>query len=127
MTPYQILADSVVLVHLVFVAFALFGGLLVLRWKRVLWVHVPAALWAALVEFAGWYCPLTPLENWLRARAGEAGYREGFIEHYILPVLYPAELTVGMQIFLGCAVVGINALIYWRVYRARRAQSPVGN
>jgi len=127
MTPYQILADSVVLVHLVFVAFALFGGLLVLRWKQVLWVHVPAALWAALVEFAGWYCPLTPLENWLRARAGEAGYREGFIEHYILPVLYPAELTVGMQIFLGCAVVGINALIYWRVYRARRAQSPVGN
>jgi len=126
MTPYQILADSVVLVHLVFVAFAVFGGLLVLRWKRVVWVHVPAALWAALVEFAGWYCPLTPLENWLRARAGEAAYRAGFIEHYILPVLYPAQLSAGVQMILGGAVVVVNILIYWRVYRARRARLPVG-
>jgi len=126
MTPYQILADSVVLVHLVFVAFAVFGGLLVLRWKRVVWVHVPAALWAALVEFAGWYCPLTPLENWLRAKAGEAAYRAGFIEHYILPVLYPAELSAGVQMILGGAVVAINILVYWRVYRARRARLPVG-
>jgi len=127
MMLYQMLADSVVLVHLVFVAFAVFGGLLVLRWKRVVWVQIPAALWAALVEFAGWYCPLTPLENWLRAKAGEAAYRAGFIEHYILPVLYPAELSAGVQMILGGAVVAINILVYWRVYRARRARSPVGN
>lgn len=122
MTLYQILADSVVLVHFIFVAFALFGGLLVLRWRWVVWVHVPAALWAALVELAGWYCPLTPLENWLRARAGEAAYRTGFIEHYILPVLYPGQLTAGARMVLGGVVVAINILIYWRVYRARRAR-----
>lgn len=109
---YRALADLVVIVHLAFVLFAVLGALFVLRWRRAAWIHVPAALWAALIEFAGWVCPLTPLENWLRARGGAAGYEYGFIEHYILPLLYPAELTRRLQVALGLLVLAINAGIY---------------
>jgi Protein of Unknown function (DUF2784) len=119
---YRILADLVVGLHLLFVVFVVAGGLLVLRWCRLAWVHLPAAVWGALIEFAGWVCPLTPLEQDLRAAAGEVGYRGGFIEHYLLPLLYPSGLTRGIQIGLGIAVVLLNLMIYGYVFRSSRAQ-----
>ena len=90
---YRILADLVVLMHLAFLVFAVLGGVLVFRWKRFAWIHIPAVLWAALIEFADWVCPLTPLENWLLQKGGGGGYQSGFIEHYIVPVVYPTVLT----------------------------------
>ncbi|MFQ5848534.1 MAG: DUF2784 domain-containing protein [Candidatus Methylomirabilales bacterium] len=114
---YGVLADVVVVAHLAFVLFAVLGGFLVLRWKRCMWIHLPAVLWAALIEFSGWVCPLTPLENWLRERAGMMGYRSGFVEHYILPVLYPPLLTYHAQIALGLFVLGVNLAIYGWVLR----------
>jgi len=118
--PYRLLADLVVILHLAFVAFALFGGLLALKWKRIVWLHVPAALWAAAIEFGGWVCPLTPLEIWLRGQGGELGYRSDFIEHYILPLLYPATLTREVQFVLGVVVLAVNIAGYawlWRRWR----------
>jgi hypothetical protein len=95
--------------------------LLVLRWRRIAWFHLPAAVWAALIEFQGWICPLTPLENWLRARGGGTGYETGFVEHYIIPVLYPAGLTRELQIILGLVVAGVNLAIYgWLLWRWRQ-------
>ena len=121
--PYHRLADLVVTVHVLFVVFVVLGGLLALRWPRAAWLHLPAAVWGALIEFAGWICPLTPLELWLRGLAGQAGYGGGFIEHYMLPVLYPAGLTRGVQVVLGVFVVGVNVVVYWLVLR-RRASPP---
>ena len=109
---YRILADLVVGVHALFVAFVVIGGLLALRWPWVAALHLPAAVWGALIEFQGWICPLTPLEKSLRAAAGEAGYRGGFIEHYLLPALYPAGLTRGVQLVLGASVIVVNLLVY---------------
>ena len=108
-------ADIVVLVHLAFILFVAAGGLLVLRWPRLAWMHVPAIIWGALIEFAGWICPLTPLENRLRAAAGEAAYAGGFIDRYIMPIVYPAGLTRGMQLGLGVAVIAVNLVIYGRL------------
>jgi len=122
--PYHLLADLVVTLHLLFVLFVLLGGLLALRWPRVAWLHLPAAVWGALIEFAGWICPLTPLEHWLRGLAGEAGYQGGFIEHYLLPVLYPAALTRGVQLVLGTLVVGLNVVVYWYVLRRAAPDRP---
>ncbi|MGE0352482.1 MAG: DUF2784 domain-containing protein [Gemmatimonadales bacterium] len=113
------LAQLVVLIHLGFVVFVVIGGVLVLRWRRLMWLHLPAAAWGALIEFAGWICPLTPLEIHLRRLAGEAGYHGGFIEHYLLPILYPPGLTRGVQIVLGTVVLVVNALAYWRVWKKR--------
>ena len=117
--PYHALANLVVLLHLAFVVFALLGGFLVLRWRRVAWAHMPAVLWAGLMEFAGWICPLTPLENWLRGRGGGIGYGSDFVEHYIMPVLYPAALTRGLQIVLGLLVLSINGAVYGLVLLRR--------
>src|SRR5215475_437645 len=114
---YRALADFVVLVHMAFVLFAALGGVLAFKWRRVAWFHIPAALWGALIEFAGWVCPLTPLENWLRRRGGEAGYQTGFLEHYLLPLIYPAQLSRGLQVVLGLLVLGVNLVIYWRIWR----------
>jgi hypothetical protein len=114
---YRFLADLVVITHFAFVAFVLGGGLLILWWRRIVWIHVPAALWGAVIEFSGWVCPLTPLENWLREKAGEIGYHSGFIEHYLIPVLYPAALTQRLQIFLGLVVLCVNLGIYSWVFR----------
>ncbi|TLY26170.1 MAG: DUF2784 domain-containing protein [Nitrospirae bacterium] len=114
---YQIFADLVVILHLAFVVFVLFGGLLVLWWRRVAWIHLPAVAWGAAIEFGGWICPLTPLETWLRMQGGEGGYNSDFIEHYILPLLYPAGLTREEQIALGAVVLAVNLAIYGWVWR----------
>lgn len=114
---FRLLADLVVLIHLAFVVFVVVGALLVLRWPRLAWLHLPAAIWGALIEFAGWICPLTPLENWLRARAGGGRYAGGFVEHYVLPILYPGQLTRSLQIGLGVVVVLINAAAYFWIWR----------
>jgi hypothetical protein len=116
---YRLLADGLVLIHLAFVAFVLAGGLLVL-WRPVIcWAHLPAAAWGALIEFTGWICPLTPWEVVLRRQAGQAGYTGGFVEHYILPVLYPEGLTTDAQMVLGFLVVAVNVGIYAFVWRRR--------
>jgi uncharacterized protein DUF2784 len=117
------LADLIVVIHFLFVLFVLFGGLLVLRWPWVACLHIPAAVWGAWIEFTGRICPLTPLENSLRASAGEPGYQGGFIEHYILPVLYPSALTRNIQLVLGGLVVGLNLAIYGYLLRRRRISS----
>ena len=115
------LADAVVVVHFLFVVFVAVGGFLVLRWRRLAWLHVPAFLWGVAIELTGCICPLTPLENRLRLAAGEAGYRGGFIEHRLIPALYPEGLTRAEQLVLGLAVLAVNLAIYgWLVARAAR-------
>lgn len=91
------------------------GGLLVTRRPRLACIHLPAVAWGALIEFRGWICPLTPLENHLRQRGGSTGYEGEFIEHYIVPLLYPAHLTPRLQIWLGALAIGLNVAIYWHV------------
>lgn len=118
---HRILADAVLVMHLAFILFVVAGGLLVLRWRGVAWLHLPAVAWGALIEFMGWICPLTPLEVWARSQAGETGYTGGFIEHYLLPVVYPAALTRDLQIVLGTLVLIVNVLVYaWIVGRGIR-------
>ncbi len=113
------LADLVVILHFAFVLFVVLGGLLVLRWPRVAYLHVPAALWGVLIELTGWICPLTPLENALRSAAGAAAYQGGFVEHYILPVMYPSALTRNIQLLLGAIVLLLNLAGYAYVLRRR--------
>ena len=117
---FRLLADLVVLIHLAFVIFVVLGGLLALKWRWVVWLHLPAAVWGALIEFGGWICPLTPLENWLRQQGGEQGYVGGFIQHYIVPVLYPTGLTREIQIVLGLTVVILNLVVYALIFRQAR-------
>jgi hypothetical protein len=120
--PYGFLADLVVVLHLGFVAFVALGALLVFRWRRLLPVHVAGAAWGAYFELAGKVCPLTPLENALRRRAGEAGYHGDFVEHYLLPLLYTAGLTADVQLVLGLGVIVLNLALYallWRRLRRR--------
>jgi len=119
--PYRFLADLVVGLHVLFVVFVVLGGLLVLRWRHAMWLHLPAAAWGAAIEFGGWVCPLTPLEKSLRAQAGAAGYEGGFIEHYLIPLLYPGALTRGIQIALGVTVLAANLFIYFYALRRCRA------
>jgi hypothetical protein len=126
--PYGLLADSVLLAHAAFVAFVVLGGLLVLRWPRLAWVHLPVVAWGAGIEFTGGICPLTPLENRLRALAHEQGYAGGFVEHYVFGLLYPDGLTRDVQVALGLGVVVLNGAIYawaWQRYR-RRAENGAG-
>ena len=108
----RLAADTVVALHLAFVVFAALGGLLAWRRLAYAWVHLPALAWAGFVEFSGTICPLTPLENRLRVRAGEAGYPGSFVEHYLMPVLYPAGLTPDAQRWIGAALVALNVAIY---------------
>jgi len=119
---YQALADFVVLPHLAFIVFALPGGLLPLRWHWLPWVHLPAVVWGAAVVPLGWFCPLTPLENSLRRASGASEYSVGFIEHYIVPIIYPAELTREHQVLLGAIMLSVNLVIYWVVWRRLRAR-----
>lgn len=118
---YRLAADSLVLLHFGFIVFVVGGGFLAWRWRRLAWLHVPCALWGATIELMGWICPLTPLENTLRRQAGQAGYDGGFIEHYILPIVYPGGLTPTIQVGLGLLLVALNGLAY-TVYFRRRPQ-----
>lgn len=117
---YLWLADIVMVLHLAFVVFVVLGGFLVLRRPRLAWLHLPVALWGAIVEYAGLTCPLTPLESALRRRAGQESYAGGFIEHYLTASLYPAGLTREHQVLLGTIVVAINVVIYWQVAKRHR-------
>jgi hypothetical protein len=116
---FRVLADVAVVLHVGFVLFVVVGGVLVMRWPRVAWVHLPAAAWGAWVEFAGWVCPLTPLENALRTRGGEAAYTSSFVEQYLMPILYSAVLSRELQYVLGALVLIVNALVYAFVLRRR--------
>lgn len=118
---YRWLADAVVVFHVAFVVFVMVGAFLALRWRWLVWLHVPAAIWGVLIEYAGWICPLTPLENALRARAGEASYSGDFIQHYLLRVLYPAGLTHATQWVLGSLALGVNLVGYALLIRQARA------
>ena len=124
---YRAFADLVLVVHLAFVLFVVLGGLLVLRWPRLAWLHVPAAIWGVLIEYTGWICPLTPLENSLRMRGGEAGYSGGFIEHYIQPLLYPAGLTRSTQVVLGSLALVLNLTAYAIVVSRMRRRELLGD
>lgn len=114
---YRWLADAVVALHFAFIVFVVAGGFLALRNVRWAFAHVPAVAWVAWIEFTGAICPLTPLENVLRERAGQGGYAGGFIDRYLVPIVYPAGLTPQVQVGLGVAVVALNAFLYWRVWR----------
>ncbi len=117
---FRILADVVVVLHLAFIVFVVCGGLLAMRWRWIPWVHIPAAVWATVLEIRGLICPLTPLENWLRREAGGTGYTGGFIEHYLVPIVYPSGLTPGIQALLAVLVVVGNVIVYTVVWRSRR-------
>ena len=117
---YRFLADLVVVVHGLFVAFVMLGAFLALRWRRLVWLHVPALIWGILIEYAGWICPLTPLENSLRARAGETAYSGDFIQHYLIGALYPHGLTRTTQYVLGSIALIVNVVAYTLVIRKQR-------
>ena len=122
----RIAADFLVLVHMIFILYVVVGGILAFKWRWTIWMHLPCALYGVLIEFWGWVCPLTPLENDLRKAAGQAGYQGGFVEHYILPVVYPTALTRSVQIVLGLLVIAVNACVYGALIVAvlrRRRQS----
>ena len=123
---YRLLADAVVALHGLFILFVVFGGFVAWRRERrwVAAIQLPCALWGMLIELGGWICPLTPLENSLRARAGQAGYSGGFIEHYLLPAIYPAGLTPRIQLELGGAVLLVNAVAYTVLIRRLSRGSP---
>jgi hypothetical protein len=114
---YSWLADLTLCLHVGFVLFVIFGGLLVLKWRWIAWLHLPAATWGAVVELTGWICPLTPLENWLRSQSGGTAYRSDFIAQYLLPVLYPGDLTRNIQLLLGTVVIVLNVAVYWWIWQ----------
>jgi hypothetical protein len=118
-----ILADGLVVLHLLFVVFVVAGGFLLLRWPKLVWLHLPAAAWGALIEFTGGVCPLTPLENRLRVLGGGDAYSGGFVERYLLPILYPENMTLPVQQVLGAVVVAVNLVVYGLAYRAVRKSS----
>ncbi len=121
---YRLLAHLVLAAHLAFILFAVLGGLVALRRPRAAWLHLPVAAWAVLIEYAGWYCPLTDLENLLLHKSGESGYAGGFMEHYLLPLIYPAGLTRPVQLALGTLVLALNLGIYGWLWQ--RARAPKG-
>jgi hypothetical protein len=121
----RIIADSIVILHFGFILFVACGGFLSLSRKWVAWLHLPAVLWAAAIEFRHGICPLTPLEQELRRAAGEAGYSGGFIEHYLIPLIYPAGLDERMQYIIGALVIIINLGVYgWVLFRRRPGSGP---
>lgn len=119
----RILADTVFLAHLAFILFVVGGALLALRWPKVAWAHIPAVIWAAFVELSGTLCPLTPWENSLRRSAGGTGFSGGFIEHYLLPVVYPEALTREIQIALGAGLLALNLVVYGILWRRRKQRT----
>ncbi|WP_298435146.1 DUF2784 domain-containing protein [Geobacter sp.] len=123
---FSLAADLVVLVHALFVLFVVAGGVAVIRWPRLAWLHIPAAVWGTLIELGGGVCPLTFLEVRFRRLAGEAGYAGGFIEHYLVPAIYPAGLTRNGQVLLGILVLLWNGGVYWVALRRWRRQRRKG-
>jgi hypothetical protein len=121
---FRAAADLVLVAHLAFVLFVVLGGFVALRWRHVARVHVLVALYGAAIEFLGFTCPLTPLENWLRRRGGQAGYSGGFIDHYVTATIYPHGLTREIQLVLGVAVLAINAAVYAEWMRRRPVARP---
>jgi hypothetical protein len=115
----KLAVDSIIVLHFIFVLFVLFGALFLLRWRGLVWLHIPAMIWGILVELNGWVCPLTPLENQLREKAGLGLYHGDFVMHYIMPVLYPANLSRTTQILFGIVVIVVNLVIYVYVFRIR--------
>ena len=113
---YRIAAELTLILHFLFIVFVLFGGLFCLHRTRWLWLHLPSVLWGVWVEWSGWICPLTPLESHFRQRASGQGYLGGYVEQYLIPLLYPAQLTVSLQWFLGSLVLVVNVLIYYYVF-----------
>lgn len=114
---YSIAATAIAVLHLLFILFVFLGAFLVLRWPKLMWLHLPAAAWGVLIEFFGWWCPLTKWENHLLRQAGRAGYDSGFVAHYIMPIIYPPGLTRELEIAIGVFVLVLNAAIYMRVFR----------
>ena len=121
---YRILVDATAFAHFAFVLFVAFGGLLVLRWRKLAWIHLPAAIWGALIEITNWNCPLTDYENTFRIRAGMQGYEEGFVAHYLFGLIYPVGLTRGVQLAIAVFVFAINTAIYAKVFPIRIRRSP---
>jgi hypothetical protein len=119
----RLLADAAGFAHFAFVIFVAFGGLLVLRWRKLAWIHLPAAIWGAVIELTNWDCPLTSVENSLRIQAGLQGYSEGFIAHYIYRLIYPPGLTRGVQLGIACFVFAVNTAVYAKVFPIRRRRS----
>jgi hypothetical protein len=118
---FLLLADLIVVVHLGFILFASLGGLLLFKWPRLAWLHLPAVAWGAITEFMGLICPLTPLEIWLRRHAGADPYSGGFISHYLVPLIYPPGLTPSIQWLLGGILIALNLLIYgWLIWTKHR-------
>ena len=128
---YGFAADALAVAHLAFIGYVLCGGLLVFRWPRSVFMHVPAVVWAVLLELYRLSCPLTPWEQQLRLAAGEGGYGGGFVAHYLLPLIYPAGLTHNVQLVLAGVVIAVNGIVYgWLVrkrWKARRAGIKHGN
>ena len=116
---YRIAADCILLLHLAFTLYTVLGGFLVLRRPSLLWLHLATVLWGVVIELADWTCPLTPLENFLRERAGESGYAGGFIEHYVALILYPENLTIELRYLLGLGLVAVNLIVYGYVFLKR--------
>lgn len=109
---YRVLADLILVTHFAFAIFTVLGGLLVLRWRSLVWVHLSSVLWGVVIQWANWICPLTPIESYLREMGGEASYRGGFVEHYVSMVLYPENLTVELRYLLGIVLIVVNLMIY---------------
>ena len=118
--PYALFADLVLVLHATFILFVVFGGLLIFWRRRLVWLHIPAAAWGILIELQGWVCPLTYLENDLRAAAGGTAYAGGFTDHYLVPLVYPSGLTHETQVLLGLAALFVNAIIYTLVWRTKK-------
>lgn len=123
---YRVAADFVLVTHFAFIVLVVAGGLLVFRYAWFVWIHLPAASWGAFVELSGRICPLTTLENYLRVRAGQEGYADSFVEHYILPVIYPAGLTRNIQLALAGLVIAVNVIIYATILLRKKRQK-IGN
>jgi hypothetical protein len=119
---YRIGADIIMLLHILFIFFVVFGSLLALYRKWIIWLHIPVVLWGVAIEVIGWICPLTPLENALRRAAGRDGYSGGFVEHYLISIIYPDGLTRGGQLVLAGLIIVVNILLYGIVLTRRRAK-----
>ena len=114
---YSVLAASAAVLHFAFILFVIGGAFLLLQWPKLMWIHLPAAVWGVAIELMGWYCPLTGLENWLLRRAGRDGYSGGFVAHYIFALIYPTGLTRGIEIALGVLVLVVNVSVYVKVFK----------